>query len=217
MVADITEPQQHIIKSMQFKKHHESKVAAPQTSQDEVKAGIDNNYNKSLLERVLDKHSLSLDDFFPKIQHERGQTIFSSSDIAQAISSFKNDSTTGPSGQGKQFFKFLFRFDKTFFTNAINQLLYLPDLETTSFAWIKKRKVIFIKKKKDTIANQCSDYRPISLLQQLYKLLAKLTLSKVLPHMTSLISCNQFGFCPGRAMSLANLSTLHLIEELKSE
>lgn len=131
-----------------FAKYHESKVAAADTQNDELKAGIDDDPDKSLMQRILDKHSLNLNDFFPQLHQEVGPVMFSYAEIARSIASFKNDSAPGPSGQGKQFFTFLFRFNKPFFTIAINQLLNLPEIDSTSFAWVKRRKIVFIKKKK---------------------------------------------------------------------
>ena len=197
-----------------FANFHKHKVSLPDTTLDMAAAGIDEEHDSTLLQLILDKHNLSLHNFFPVLEHTNTSATVSCEEIAKAIASFKNDSAPGPSGQGKHFFQFLLRFNKPFFTNAINQLLSTSNYETSNFAWIKKRKIIFIKKKKDTLAMHCSDYRPISLLEQLYKILAKLTLTKILPSMTSIISSNQFGFCPGRAMSLANLSTLLLLDEL---
>ena len=197
-----------------FANFHKLKVSLPDTSPDMAAAGVEDDHDSTLLQLILDKHNLSLHNFFPVLNHTNMSATVHSEKIAKAIASFKNDSSPGPSGQGKSFFQFLFRFNKLYFTYAINQLLSLPNYEASDFAWIKKRKIVFIKKKKDTVATQCSEYRPISLLEQLYKILAKLTLTKILPSMTSIISSNQFGFCPGRAMSLANLSTLLLIDEL---
>ena len=50
-----------------------------------------------------------------------------------------------------------------------------------NFTWIKKRTIIFIKKKQKNKANKCSDFRPISLLEVLYKILSKLLLEKLNP------------------------------------
>ena len=202
--------------SQAFASFHKQKVSLPDTPFDMAEAGIVDSSEISPLQFILNKHNLSLHDFFPVLDHTNITAFTSSDEVAKALASFKNESAPGPSGQGKPFFQFLFRFNKHFFTNAINQLLSTTNFEFSNFAWIKKRKIIFIKKKKDTAATHCNDYRPISLLEHLYKILAKLTLAKVLPTMTSIISCNQFGFCPGRAMSLASLSTLLLLDELRA-
>ena len=142
-------------------------------------------------------------------------TQVNSSEIQAAISSFKSHSSPGPSGQGKKFFEFLFRFNRTFFTNAINQLLKIEDYENSNFAWIKNRTIIFIKKKPKSKAIKCSDFRPISLLEVLYKILSKLLLEKLNPFMTDIVGPHQFGFTQNRAMSLSSLSTLATIEYLK--
>ena len=64
---------------------------------------------------------------------------------------------------------------------------------------------------------KCSDYRPISLLEVLYKILSKLLLEKVVPSMNNLCGPHQFGFSKGRAMSLCSSSTISAIEFLKQE
>ena len=91
----------------------------------------------------------------------------------------------------------------------------IENFENSNFAWIKNRTIIFIKKKPRSKANKCSDYRPISLLEVLYKILSKLLLEKLNPFMSDIVGPQQFGFTKGRAMSLCSLSTLATIEYLK--
>ena len=123
--------------------YQKSKVQFYDPSNDMQRA--DNNMvDNSPLLSVLNKHNVSLADFSPPLTTP--PTHVNSSEIQAAISSFKSRSAPGPSGQGKKFFEFLFRFNRTFFNNAINRLINVEDFEKSKFAWIKNRTIIFIKK-----------------------------------------------------------------------
>ena len=176
-----------------FAEYPKSKVQLYDPSPDMQKAGI-NIISNSPLCSVLNKHNVTLADFLPSFDSPP-PTHVSSCEIQSAISLFKSNSAPSLTGQGKKFFEFLFKFNQTFFTNAINRLMK-----------IEKQEQIFSLKK----ANKCSDFRPISLLEVLYKILSKLLLEKLNPFMTDIVGSNQFGFTRGRAMSLCSLSTLTL-------
>ena len=60
------------------------------------------------------------------------------------------------------------------------------------------------------------DFRPISLLEILYKILAKLLLYRVRELLPQIVNNHQFGFVPDRSMSTCSGSLLRVIEEINS-
>ena len=193
--------------------YQSEKVKRYDPSEDMCRANID-PFSESPLHSVLNKHNIELSQLLPSFISPPTVKV-SQNEVHSAIRSFKNHSCPGPSGQGKKFFEFLFKFHKLFFTTAINQLLRIDNFENSKFAWIKNRTIIFIKKKPNKKSFKCSDFRPISLLETLYKILSKLLLEKLTPFMTDLVGPNQFGFIKNRAMSLCSITTLANIEYLR--
>ncbi len=82
-----------------------------------------------------------------------------------AIKEAKEHSAPGPSGQIISFFMIL----PNIMTEAINQMVFVPGLsEVNIFAWIRQRKVVYIPKKPQPTGPP--DYRPLSMLEVLYKI-----------------------------------------------
>ena len=125
----------------------------------------------------------------------------------------KNFSTPGPTGRAKLFYLFLYNFSPSFFTKAINQLARVKDLSSPKYAWIKNRNIIFIPKKgKDR--NLCESYRPISLLEVLYKIISKLLSLRLTPFLDEILLPTQFGFTKNRTLNQCSTNVLLLTEEL---
>ena len=117
----------------------------------------------------------------------------------------KNFATPGLSNRGKLHYLFLFNLYPSFFTNAINQLILQDNLSSPNLAWIKNRKIIFIPKKNKN-KNLCEAYRPISLLEVLYKIISKLLISQVTPFLDEILLPTQFGFTKNRTLNQASFS-----------
>ena len=198
-----------------FASYQQNKVKKYDPHPEMTKLGIAKS-SPSSLQSVLDKHNISMSQIFPSLPPSPSTSV-SPAEILSAIKSFKNHSSPGPSGQGKKFFQFLFKFNNEFFSRSINQLLKVQDFENSEFSWLKNRSIIFIKKKPNKKSIKCSDFRPISLLETLYKILSKLLLGKVVPFMNDIVGPHQFGFAKGRAMSLCSISTIAAIEYMKQE
>ena len=198
-----------------FAAYQQNKVQKYDPSDDMQSVGVEPS-SPSNLQSILNKHNITMSDIFPSLPPSPSTSV-SQAEILAAIKSFRKHSSPGPSGQDKRFFHFLFKFNPKFFTHSINQLLKIQDFENSEFSWIKNRSIIFIKKKPNKKSMKCSDYRPISLLEVLYKILSKLLLEKVVPSMNNLCGPHQFGFSKGRAMSLCSSSTISAIEFLKQE
>ena len=77
--------------------------------------------------------------------------------IKDTIKSMRFDAAPGPSGRGKRYYMFLFNLNKSFFTQAISQLLQIDNFQTPRFSWIILRKIIFIPKR-DKDKTECANF-----------------------------------------------------------
>ena len=84
-----------------------------------------------------------------------------------------------------------------------------PDTE-----YLKIRKIIFLaKKNKD--AQRVENYRPIALLETVYKIISKFLIEKISSGVYQAVSKDQFGFIPTRVMSNCSLTLISIINALK--
>ena len=82
-----------------------------------------------------------------------------------------NTSCPGISTEPKIIYEFLLNLMPNFVTKALNNL-YDIDLDTSEFSFIKDRNISFIPKRGNDLTD-LSNFRPISLLETVYKLIAK--------------------------------------------
>ena len=197
----------------EFATFHKQKTAVPNFSEDFVQLGMQSQNDTDPLDFIFKKFNMSFSDFFPTLFNQMPIITISQQNIKNVLNTMKPLAAPGPSGRGKLFYSFLFNHNPFFFTRAVNQLLQIKNLSNSNYAWIKKRKIIFIHKKgKDKL--RCSSYRPISLLETLYKLLSKLLMNNISPSLDEILSENQFGFIPNRSLNQASTSTLLMVKEL---
>jgi hypothetical protein len=79
----------------------------------------------------------------------------------------RNTRAPSPSGQIISFYKLLFMMVPNLMTKAINKMVFVPGLiDEMNFAWIRKRKVVYIPKKPQPTSPP--DYCPLSMLEVLY-------------------------------------------------
>ena len=165
-------------------------------------------------EKIQQQLNVSLPELFQQL-HIPEFTFYSKKQVSEAINEFKNVSAPGPSGQTKQFYVSLFKFIPNLLTEIVNKMMHVFQSPNQDLEWIKKRRIIFILKKgKDPTCPE--SYRPISLLEVFYKIMAKLLSKQLNSYLTELVHPDQFGFVPGRQMSVASLTLRSLINKCKS-
>ena len=155
-----------------------------------------------------------MQNFFPTLHNTFLREQINSESIKDALASMKTFSAPGPTGRGKFFYTFIFKLFPFHFTQAINEIANNENLDSANLSWLKLRKLIFIPKVSKP--KECKDFRPISLLEVLYKLIVKVYSNQVNVHLEALVPKTQFGFVPGRTLSSAAITTLHLINKLKA-
>jgi hypothetical protein len=129
------------------------------------------------LESFLARHHVDL----PQIGEDQKDALeeeFTVEEVKRAISEAHEISVPGPSGHTIAFYKLLFLAMPKTMTRALNQLVFLPCLsEDTSLQWIRYRKVIYIPKCSSPVAP--SDYRPLSMLEVLYKIPSRILAARL--------------------------------------
>jgi hypothetical protein len=137
---------------------------------------------------------------------------FTTEEIRLAISEANEVSAPGPSGQTITFFKLLFMAIPNIMTSALNQLVFVPGLlNDQDFRWIRHRKVVYIPKLPQPVSP--GDYRPLSMLEVLYKIPSRILsarLSRILP---TVIGPHQHGFMAQRGIQEPSLLATHLIQD----
>jgi exonuclease III len=163
------------------------------------------------LDDFLQNHNLQL----PQLSIEDSEELeqeFTTEEVRQALADAKVVSAPGPSGQTISIFKLLFMHAPSLMTQALNQLVFVPSLVSEKeIIWVQERKVIYIPKK--PVPQSPGDYRPLSMLEVLYKIPSRILarrLTKVLP---KLIGPHQHGFMQQKGIQEPSILATHLIEE----
>ena len=120
----------------------------------------------------------------------------------------QNESTPGPSGTTKSFDLWLISMIPNLFAKGLNEYLN-HHTEYKAHEWIKKHKIVFIPKPGRP------SYRPISLLEVYYKIIAKLLANKLGKCVNKNISKSQFGFIPTHTVSEASTCLQTVINRAK--
>ena len=147
-----------------------------------------------------------------KEQCDELEEEFTTAEVMQAIKDAKTISAPGPSGQTISIFKLMFLHNPQLITQALNQLVFVPHLATEkSLQWIQKRKVIYIPKK--PVPLNPGDYRPLSMLEVLYKIPARILAARLTKTLPQLIGPHQHGFMPSKGIQEPSILATHLIQE----
>lgn len=133
---------------------------------------------------------------FPRVDEELVENLanpISTAEVINAISSLQSGKSPGPDGYSVQFYKKFAPLVSTVLCDVYNEALSLGQLPPTlTNATI----TLLLKKDKDPLL--CSSFRPISLLNVDYKILAKILALRLQGVLPQIISSDQTGFMLGR-------------------
>lgn len=166
------------------------------------------------LNAFLKHYDLSLNDIFPRI-NDLTSPNSTTQEFKNVIKSMKSSSTPGISSQPKALFEFLFNFLPKFSTDAFNNF-YTINIDESPFKSLKLRNIAFIPKKGCDLTDP-DNFRPISLLEVMYKILSKALNKKVTPLLNRILHFDQFGFVPSRQMSVASSSIVATLNAIKQQ
>jgi len=163
------------------------------------------------LQEFLAAHNMHL----PQITQDHKEMLeeeFSMEEVHEAIREANEVSAPGPSGQNITFFKLLFMEIPHIMTQAINQMVFVPQLcSLAQFQWIQHRKVVYIPKKPTPLTP--SDYRPLSMLEVLYKIPSRILASRLTKVLPTIIGPHQHGFMAKKGIQEPSILATHLIQE----
>ena len=129
------------------------------------------------------------------------------SEILYALKSCKNNKTPGSDGLPAEFYKVFWQDIKQFLIASYNYTLEEKRLSQT-----QRQGVITLIPKKDKDVLLVKNWRPLSLLNMDYKLLAKVTGNRIKKVIEKLIHSNQTGFIGGRYIGENLVKILSILE-----
>ena len=168
---------------------------------------VENKKQLNDLDSYLKKHEINLKLNMPTLQL-LDQKI-SEKEIFASIKKLKPGASTGISGQSRSFLMLIFQLIPKIFTQGIN--IYInKGAANKNFSWLKLRKVIFVKKanKKN---NRAGSFRPISILECLFKVINRCLINRIDNLSNEIINKNQFGFVRNRSGASAT-RTIEIIQ-----
>jgi exonuclease III len=114
-------------------------------------------------------------------------------EISFALNNMKNNKTPGSDGFPCDFFKMFWPKIKFFVLRSLNN-----SYEKGTLSQTHRQVVITLLPKGDKNTNLLKNWRPISLLNTIYKIAASAIANRIKPHLSSIISPTQTGFIKGR-------------------
>ena len=132
----------------------------------------------------------------PKITKEQAEKLEGEISLDEATKYMKqcrSDASPGSSGFTGGFYKFFWRNLKHFIVNSLNYAYETGNLSVT-----QKLGVIILLPKPEKDKHYLANWRPISLLNHVYKILSGVLTERLKPVLESIIHVNQKGFVPGR-------------------
>lgn len=141
--------------------------------------------------RNLDKYG-----DIPKLTQDESQSIegmLTEKEVLEFLKKMKNDKTPGPDGFTCEFFKFFWKDIGSFVTRAINN-----SYEKHTFSECNKLGVITCIPKAGKPKQFLKNWRPISLLNVVYKLASGCIAERIKLYLDKLIHNDQTGFIKGR-------------------
>ena len=178
------------------------------TEEQDVREGVANAYHQMLSENAewkVNIGGLQLDHLSLQ-ETENLELPFSEEEVCSALMEMNGDKAPGPDGFTVAFWQDCWDFVKEevmeMFKDFHEQSSFLKSLNTTFLVLIPKKGG----------AEDLGDFRPISLLGGLYKLLAKVLANRLKKVIGKVVSSNQNAFVMGRKILDASLIANEVID-----
>ncbi|KAK1668555.1 hypothetical protein QYE76_056714 [Lolium multiflorum] len=120
---------------------------------------------------------------------------FSEEEVRNAINLMPSDKAPGPNGYTGAFFKKCWDIIKV---DVMEVVHLFGDLHAENFHWLNSANIVLLPKKEG--AEEIVDYRPISLIHAIAKIIAKMLSIRLGPYMDSLVSNAQSAFIKKRSI-----------------
>ncbi|WVZ91735.1 hypothetical protein U9M48_037868 [Paspalum notatum var. saurae] len=184
----------------------EIQVDGMQVVLEEAKAEAFYNYFFNVFGQIFPRtHSLRFDLLGLRVANLDGlDACFSEEEVWAVVRELPDDKAPGPDGFTGLFYKMAWSVIKNDVMNVSNALW---SLDLRSLYLLNDAYIVLLKKKDD--AAELKDFRPISLIHSLSKLITKLLAVRLAPKLDSLISPNQSAFIKARCIH-DNFQTVQL-------
>ena len=163
------------------------------------------------IEDFLDDCATSL----PKIsdgQKSSMEGLITETELTSYLKKSKNNVSPGSSGFTSEFYKFFWRDLRSFIANSINFGYEMGKLSIT-----QRLGVITLIPKGDKNKALLKNWRPLTLLNTLYKMVSGCIAERIKPHLDSIIHPNQKGFIAGRFIGEAIRTTYDVLHWAKMQ
>ena len=138
-------------------------------------------------------------------QKSQCEGLMTESELLKSIKTFKNGKTPGTDGLTAEFYKFFWNDIKDLLLSSINFALQYGRLSTE-----QRRGIISLLPKKDKDRLYLKNWRPISLLNVDYKILAKALGNRIISFLRTLINEDQTGYIKKRFIG----NNIRIIEDI---
>ena len=162
------------------------------------------------LDEFLDKYEVEL----KKVRSKESMEVEVTEDeIRKALGNSKAGKTPGQSGQSATVLKFLFKEISYIMNRTVNEILFVPEfIDWKPFEWLKKRNIVYIKKPGKS-SEEVEGYRPLSMLENLYKICTRVLTGRLAQGMEEVISDDQHGFRQGRSIATCTVPVLEALKD----
>ena len=193
------------------------------TEQRSIENEIYTFYKKLYENRDMEMNNNSIEQFLeesnvvdlPKVTESQKMAMegnISLIELSNYLKKSKNNVSPGSSGYTNEFYKFFWRDIKQFVIKAVNYAF-----EKGRLAASQKLGIITIIPKGEKDKRFLNNWRPITLLNTLYKLVSGCIAERMKPVLDRIIHPDQKGFVPGRYIGEAIRSTYDILQHAKEK
>ena len=164
--------------------------------------------NECIEQRARTESEFIQDLSFPKLEEDQKDScdrILTEKELLSAVKEIKNGKSPGTDGLTSEFYKFFWIDIKEILLSSLNFAL-----ETGTLSIEQKRGILTLIPKKDKDRLLLKNWRPLTLLNLDYKILAKALAKRMIQYLPFLIDEDQTGYVKGRFIGC----NIRLIEDL---
>ena len=191
------------------------------TKQDEIESAVLDNYSDLFENKDNQSQNNTIKNFLgdesynscPKLsqtQKNRMEGEINIEELTRCLKKSKNNVAPGTSGFSNEFFKFFFRDLKILLVNSINYSFQHGMLSIT-----QRLGIITLIPKGDKDKTFIKNWRPLTLLNSIYKLISSIIAERIKPTLDTIINGDQKGFVSERYIGEAIRTTYDIIQWAK--